>query len=335
MRERLTWLQMILGVVVFIVAEIVIGIPLGVAMVVDPHSPSALGWGLLAGMTVGAAVAAAGFWLVVRFVGGRPATELARTGALREFGAGLAIGAVLISAVMGVLALLGVYRVHGIGWTPGIISGLAIGIGPAFIEEIFFRGLLLRLLDRWLGSWIALTVSALLFGLIHLSNPYATVFGSVAIALEAGILMGAAFLLTRRLWLSIGIHLAWNFMLGGFYGADVSGTGFGDGLLKATFTGPDLLTGGGMGPEGSIVALVVCTTAGVALLVAAVRRGRMLPRVRNACAGPAEGELRASGAGRRGAGWGLAAGRRPEAAVPVPSDRAAADRSPSHRPPSD
>lgn len=279
-RERLGWLQLILGIVLFVICELVATTPAGIVYVTSPQDHALLANVTLAGMTVGALLSLLGFWGIVRGVSGRPVSELAPRAALRELGGGLLLGAALISIVMGILALLGCYRVEGIGWTPGIVMGLAIGIGPGFMEEILFRGFLLRFLDRWIGGWAALAVTSALFGAVHLSNEEATVFGAIAIALEAGILMGAAFLLTRRLWLSIGIHAAWNTCMGGLYGADVSGNGFSDGLLKARFTGPDLLTGGSMGPEGSIIALLVCGGAGVVMLVLAVRRGMVRGRVR-------------------------------------------------------
>ena len=105
-----------------------------------------------------------------------------------------------------------------------------------------------------------------------MGNSHATVFGAVAIALEAGILLGACYLLTRRLWMAIGVHIAWNFVQGGIFGI-----GAGRGLIKARLTGPDLLTGGAMGIEGSVVAVVLCAASGLAVLVAVRRRGLIVP----------------------------------------------------------
>ena len=219
-----------------------------------------------------------GYWLLVRFVGGRPVIELGGRGAaLRELLAGLAMGALLMGAVIAVLALLGSYHVVDVGWSTGILVGLQAGIVAGFTEEILVRGVMLRLIEGWLGTWWALAITAVFFGAAHLGNPQATVFGAVAIALEAGILLGACYLLTRRLWLAIGLHAAWNFVQGGIFGSDISGTGSGRGLIEARFTGPDLLTGGAMGIEASVVAVVLCTAAGVAMLLAVRRRGLVVP----------------------------------------------------------
>ena len=219
-----------------------------------------------------------GYWLLVRFVGGRPVIELGGRGAaLRELLAGLAMGALLMGAVIAVLALLGSYHVVDVGWSTGILVGLQAGIVAGFTEEILVRGVMLRLLEGWVGTWWALAITAAFFGAAHLGNPQATVFGAVAIALEAGILLGACYLLTRRLWLAIGVHAAWNFVQGGIFGSDISGIGSGRGLIEARFTGPDLLTGGVMGIEASVVAVVLCTAAGVAMLLAVRRRGLVVP----------------------------------------------------------
>ena len=219
-----------------------------------------------------------GYWLLVRFVGGRPVIELGGRGAaLRELLVGLAMGALLMCAVIAVLTLLGSYHVVDVGWNMGVLAGLQAGILAGFTEEILVRGVMLRLIEGWLGTWWALAITAVFFGVAHLGNPQATVFGAVAIILEAGILLGACYLLTRRLWLAIGVHAAWNFVQGGIFGSDISGTGSGRGLIEARFTGPDLLTGGAMGVEGSIVAVLLCTTAGLAMLLAVYRRGLIVP----------------------------------------------------------
>ena len=76
---------------------------------------------------------------------------------------------------------------------------------------------------------------------------------------------------------AIGVHVAWNFVQGGIFGSDISGTGSGRGLIEARFTGPDLLTGGVMGIEGSVVTFVLGTATGLAMLLAVRQRGLVVP----------------------------------------------------------
>ncbi len=96
------------------------------------------------------------------------------------------------------------------------------------------RGVLFRIVEESLGSWIALALSAALFGALHAFNPGATLTSSIAIALEAGVLLAAVFMVTRRLWMVIGLHTAWNFTEGGVFGASVSG-GDAHGMLASQF----------------------------------------------------------------------------------------------------
>lgn len=282
--ERLGWLQLLLGILVVLGAQMIVGL-LAVATGLVRHGDGAAARPGVAFIVAISAVPLAllGYWLVVRFVGGRPVIELGGRGAaLRELLAGLAVGALLMCTVIAVLALLGSYHVVDVGWNTGILVGLQAGIVAGFTEEILVRGVMLRLIEGWLGTWWALAITAVFFGAAHLGNPQATVFGAAAIALEAGILLGACYLLTRRLWLAIGVHASWNFIQGGVFGSDVSGTGMiKRGLFEATFHGPDWLTGGHMGVEGSVVTVVVCATAAAVILLAARRRGMLLaPRWR-------------------------------------------------------
>ena len=80
----------------------------------------------------------------------------------------------------------------------------------------------------------------------------------------------------RSLWLPIGLHFAWNFTEGFVFDVPVSGHPV-EGLVEARISGAELLTGGAFGLEASVIALIVCTAAGVWLVVRAVRAGRSVP----------------------------------------------------------
>lgn len=128
-----------------------------------------------------------------------------------------------------------------------------------------------------LGSWAAVGVSSLVFGLTHLINPQGTLEGALFIAVEAGILLAAAYLLTRRLWLGIGIHLAWNYTQPAIFSGIVSGNEPQQGLIRSTLNDPDWLTGGSFGVESSVPALLLCTTTAIVMLAMAARRSRVVP----------------------------------------------------------
>lgn len=224
---------------------------------------------------------------IIARMGERPKDDLPWRGSLAGFGAGALTGFFLFSAVVGVAALAGVYRIVGPGDTAGVIASLILfGLIPGFFEEVLIRGIIFRWLEEFGGSWFALALSSLLFGFAHYGNPNATVFSTFAIAVEAGILLGGAYMLTRNLWLAIGLHAAWNFTQGEVFDVPVSGYKT-EGLVNAQLSGPEWLSGGSFGLEASVIALVLATALGVLYVVMAVRRGHVVKpwwvRRREAC----------------------------------------------------
>lgn len=211
------------------------------------------------------AAAIAGYAVLVVVERRRP-VELAvrRIGGL---GWGLLLGAGLCVAVVVVLAVAGSYRLIGVNPGYDVVPALiSAGLTASVAEELFFRGVLFRLGEDLFGTWAAVAASAAVFGLAHLANPGASLWGAVAIALEAGVLIAALYAVTRSLWWCIGLHFAWNMLQGSVFGSAVSGSGRGSGWLDAEFAGPDWLSGGGFGIEGSVVTVVLLTAVGLWLL---------------------------------------------------------------------
>jgi membrane protease YdiL (CAAX protease family) len=261
-------------------------LPLALLFIVPVFIGQAAGWGLakrfgkvpvaLLSVAIACLLGWAAYALYTRWVEKRPADELRGPGALKELGAGLAFGAVLFSSVIAVLALLGVYRITGLRSDLSVmVIPLCVSLAAAAIEEILMRGVVFRLLEASLGTWIAMAISAAIFGAGHLANPNASALAAVAIAIEAGVLLAAAYLLTRRLWFAIGIHAAWNVTQSGIYGLPTSGIPM-NGIFVSSVAGPEWLTGGAFGVEASAVAFVLASAAGVVLLVIAGRRGRFI-----------------------------------------------------------
>jgi uncharacterized protein len=189
---------------------------------------------------------------------------------------GLAIGTALFATTVGVIWMLGDYSIVAIGSPMAMWAPLGLAVVSAVPEEILFRGVVFRIADEGIGSVGALALSSALFGAAHLANPHATILSSVAIALEAGVLLGAAFMCTRRLWLPIGLHAAWNFTQAGVFGLPVSGRPV-DGLLTSHVAGPAWVSGGAFGVEASLPAAIVCVGAGCVFLGIAWRRGLVRP----------------------------------------------------------
>ena len=197
----------------------------------------------------------------------RPVLELPMNRFWKDSGLGLLLGVVYFGVVVGLMALAGSYRVSEVHFNAiGQAEWFLYFLMVAVFEEIIFRGVLFRLIDdRW-NTAVALIISALLFGAMHLPNEGATIWSSVAIAIEAGLLLGAAYKYKGTLWLPIAIHWAWNYTQGNILGFAVSGGSVPEKLFSAIITGPDWITGGAFGAEASVPAVVVGVLLTVILL---------------------------------------------------------------------
>lgn len=207
----------------------------------------------------------------------RAPAELAVNRALPELTTSILGGFALFAAVMAILWVARVY--HPAGWETQtqLSRGLFLAVSAGILEELLFRGLLFRLCSKLLGTWGALLFTAALFGAGHAGNPGATLSSSLAIALEAGILLGAAYAATGRLWIPIGLHIGWNFTEGSLFGMTLSGNSMTSGLLRGSLSGPPILTGGEFGPEASVVAVVVCLAAAAYFLRQIIKWKRAEP----------------------------------------------------------
>jgi membrane protease YdiL (CAAX protease family) len=223
------------------------------------------------------------YWIYVRFVERRALTELGIKDSLREFGLGSLTGFGLFSFVIVTLWVFGYYRVSGSDFALLSLAGaLAGALASAFPQELIFRGVLYRITEEWLGTWPAVAISALLFGLIHLSSQGATLLSALEVALQAGILFAAAYALTHRLWITLGLHALWDFANDGIFGVGVAGQSGQalHGLLQASLNGPELVTGGALGVEASLVSLVIVFTAGIFMLWIIRQRGLIVSRAK-------------------------------------------------------
>lgn len=221
------------------------------------------------------------YWLYVRLVERRRLKELSALNALSEFGHGSLIGFGLFTLVIAILGLLGFYRVSGIDFVLlTLIGALAGAFVSAFAQELIFRAAIYRITEEWLGTWWAIAISAILFGLIHLSSAAATLFSALAIALQAGVLLAAAYTLTHRLWMALGLHMAWDFANDGIFGVGVAGQSGQSlpGLFHASINGPDLFTGGVLGVEASVITFVIMLLAGSFFLRMAYQKGYFVSR---------------------------------------------------------
>jgi hypothetical protein len=210
--------------------------------------------------------------MLVRVLEHRRADEIDFRRAWPTFLAGSLIGSALISVTVLALWALGMAHIsNGTGFE-GLANAVLAPLVTAMGEELLFRVVLFGVLEQISGSLSAIVVSAALFGLSHAANPGAKPFVLATLSTEMGVMCALAYILSRNIWLAVGIHMGWNFTQGFVFGTLDSGLRDPHGFLHTTMTGPDLLTGGAFGLEGSIVtlgfSLVVC-----GVLYYLIRRG--------------------------------------------------------------
>ncbi|MGH3378931.1 MAG: lysostaphin resistance A-like protein [Actinoallomurus sp.] len=215
---------------------------------------------------------------MVRWSERRAPVEVAAKGATTRIGLGVLIGVGWFAAVIANIAFLGDYRVDGRGTVMGAVGLFGFMAAAAVTEELMFRGVLFRIIEGRTGTWMALLVTSVLFGGWHLLNPDASLWGAIAIAVEAGGTLAAAYAATRNLWIPIGLHFGWNFAEAGIFGTEVSGNGKNDGLLHSVTSGSTLVTGGRFGPEASPYTIVFGVLLTIVFMWLAHRRGNLVPR---------------------------------------------------------
>jgi hypothetical protein len=144
-----------------------------------------------------------------------------------------------------------------------------------FSEELMFRLILFKLVEEFAGSWAAILVQGLIFGFAHIGNPNATIMTSIGLVLSCTLLFGGAYMLTRRIWLIMGIHWSWNFFQAGVFGMPNSGTTR-PGWITPAIEGPEWITGGAWGIEASYIAVAIQFIIGLLILTAAIKRGQLV-----------------------------------------------------------
>lgn len=214
------------------------------------------------------------YWSCFRLLERRPIDELSLRRLPRDAGIGAALGAAAIGGIFLVLIAAGAYSsgpAHpGVAVLYTVISITML----AFFEEVLFRGVLYRILEGWLGTVAALALSALLFGLVHVTNEGASPLG-ITSAVFGGALMGILFTWSRRLWVPTAFHAVWNLGQVLLVGKVSGETGFA-GLFDGRLSGPRLLVGAAFGVEESLLGVGVPLALFVWFFALARRRGAVI-----------------------------------------------------------
>lgn len=213
------------------------------------------------------------YYYLFRFYDKRKITELSLKYLPKEMFGGFIFGFLTISLSIFILYLLGHYQAFSITTTHYSARMFTVLIFAAIVEDLFHRGLILRVLENWLGTNIAIVI-AMLVELQHISNPNFKIF-DLLLYLIWGFTMAMMFVYTKRIWLPYFFHIGWNFSQP-FYGSNLTGANDFGSIIQSKFTGPELLTGGAFGIEGSIFTLTFLLLIGIILYYQAKREGKIV-----------------------------------------------------------
>jgi membrane protease YdiL (CAAX protease family) len=215
--------------------------------------------------------------LYTRFVERRKAWEISGEKLFGELGLGFLISFLLVGVTVGLMTLLGYYKIVSFGSAQILVNAIfRFGMG-SFVQDIVFLVIIFKLTEEFFGSWIAIVLYAVFFGLLHIGNENATFWTIIGLVLGS-LILPAAYMCSRRLWLAWGIHFGWNYVQDGVFGMPNSGITKLPSWITPAIEGPKWITGGAFGIEASYVAVFLCLAAGLIVLKKAIdRRQLVLP----------------------------------------------------------
>jgi membrane protease YdiL (CAAX protease family) len=204
-----------------------------------------------------------GAWITLRWIDRRRFVLLGMSFSFRgvkELLVGLAFGFLYLTGVFLILWIAGYADVNIRGLDAqtlrSMLTYLVVFAAAGILEELANRGYLFQVLIEGTRAWIAILGFSFVFSLGHIFNEdFSWVSGFLLF--EHGILFGLAYFKTRSLWVPIGIHVAWNWAQGPFWGMKVSGTEISNTLLESVPKGSELLSGGNFGVEGSLITVLL------------------------------------------------------------------------------
>lgn len=213
------------------------------------------------------------YYYFFRLYDKRKITELSIRHLPKEMFGGFIFGFLTISLSIFIIYLLGHYQAICITTAHYSAMFFTVLIIAALVEDLFHRGLIVREIENWLGTHIAIVI-AMLVELQHIFNPNSDLF-SFFFYLIWGFTMAMMFIYTKRIWLPFFFHLGWNFAQP-FYGSNLTGTNDMGSIIQSKFTGPELLTGGALGIEGSIFTASFLLIIGIVLYYLAKKEDKIV-----------------------------------------------------------
>lgn len=213
------------------------------------------------------------YYYLFRFYDRRKITELSIKYLPKEMFGGFSLGFLTISLAISILYLLGYYQAFSLSTAHYPLRLFTLLMIAALIEDLFHRGLVIRVCENWLGSNLTIVVG-MLIELQHIFNPNSNLF-SLVFYLIWGFTMTMLFIYTKRIWLPYFFHLGWNFSQP-FFGSNLTGINDMGGIIQSKFNGPEIFTGGAVGVENSIFTAIFLLFIGIILYRLAKKEGKII-----------------------------------------------------------
>lgn len=213
------------------------------------------------------------YYYFFRFYEKREIKELSLVKIPKELFGGFAIGFIAISASISILYFLGHYEFISISIKEYPVKLFTTLLSAALLEDLFIRGLLIRELENWIGTYKMLLI-AMAFELLHIFNPNSNLISSF-FDIIWGFTMAMLYVYSKRIWLPFFFHVGWNFAQP-FYGSNLTGLKDMGAIIQSKWSGPELLSGGNVGIESSIFTIAILLTIGLYLFYISKKEGKFI-----------------------------------------------------------
>jgi len=209
------------------------------------------------------------------FIEKRKAYEISLKSSITEFSIGVSTGAILVLFIVIPMMIFGYYKIDEFNSPIILVESFLFFVSGAFIQEFLVRIIVFKFTEEITGTWLAIFITAAIFGFAHISNPNADVYTSIRI-LVSDLLLAGAFIYTRRIWLVWGIHSGWNYFQDGIFGMPNSGIDFFPIWIQSNIIGPEWITGGSFGIEASYIPTIPTLILGIVLIKMAINKNQII-----------------------------------------------------------
>jgi uncharacterized protein len=207
----------------------------------------------------------------------RKITELSYSSFGSSANFGFFTGFLLQSTFIFIIFLTGGYAIIQVNPFSYMIPSFTMALTAGFVAEIIIIGIVFRLIEKQFGTTIAIIIMFLLFIIAHSGVKDGNIVSLLSTSVVAGLLLPAAYVFSRNLWLPIFLHFAWDFTEPGIYGAINPSISVTKSLFDSRISGPRLLTGGPLGPQNSVQALIISLALVSLFLWLASRKNNIIP----------------------------------------------------------